>query len=244
MYAQNEIPGVIPSFNNSVIINSDRAANPLSSISRISTTKNRIGIEYSNPYLLKDLHSGSIFGSYQFKWICLGTRFSIMGNDYLQTYNQELTLAKLLAKKISIGVGFSHTFINQPNEYPDMHFYSPSMGLSFAPSDKFRLSSCLKNIAISNQHVQQEFIIAFSYIIKSLSLHCQLEKYWDEKTFVDFAGEYKFKKIATVFIKTSTGKTPFCVGAEFVIAKTNISIDFSYHKYLGTTPGTDFYKEW
>jgi len=228
------------------IINSERAYNPISGISPIALNQNRLGISYSNRYLLKETNTFLGFGSYNFKFISIGFSANYFGNQAFWYSTQSFLLAKKLNEKLSFGISFSHSFINQGAIYSNIHQYSPSIGISFNPMKNWKFSTALRNISHkqNSSFGYNDFVIGMSYFVKSISLHTQVEKMQNAKTQFDFMGEYDLKKKLYFLLRTSTGNEPISLGVECKLSGISMLFMFSYHTVLGSSPEVSMYKSW
>jgi len=226
------------------IINSERAYNPISGIAPISLNPNCIGISYSNRYLLKETNTFLGFGSYNFKFISVGFYANYFGNQAFWYSTQSFLLAKKLNDKLSLGVSFSHTIVDQGAQYSNFHQYAPSVGMMLKPLNKWKFSTALRNISHQQNTAYgfNDFVIGISYFVKSISIHAQVEKMQKAKTQIDFMGEYDLKKKLYFLLRTSTGNEPLSLGVECKLSGISILFIFSYHTVLGSSPEVSMYK--
>ena len=228
------------------IITSQRAYNPVLGIAPIAFNQNRVGISYSNRYLLKETNTFLGFGSYNLKFVSLGFSADYFGNQAFWNSTQRFILAKKLTEKISLGVSFSHTLINQGAQYSTIHQYAPSVAISLKPLETWQFSSALRNISHQKNTAYgfNDFVIAGTYSIKNLSLHIQLEKMQQAKTKIDVMGEYDLKKKLCFMLRTSTGNEPLSLGIDCKFLGISLFFLFSYHAQLGSSPELSMYKSW
>lgn len=237
--AQDGVAGIVASSSDAYVINSNSGINPLKSTARIAVTPSRAGIAYSSPYLLKDLHSVTMYAALKRPKFSPGMSIGAYGNAYLQMYTQQVIIARQIEKRLALGIGINHLYINYPTTYVDESYICPSIGASLDISPSLRISSNLQNIALNKHYLQQKYHAGISYTYKRLSIHCQLDVLTRQPLSVEMALEYNAHKNISTFAKTSTGKEPICLGVDLLYNNVNISFKFAYHRVLGTTPMVD-----
>jgi len=243
-FAQEQASRFIYSYSNSFIVTSTRASNPVSAISRISFATKRVGLEFRNNYWLKDVNSVAIYALLPTRIVDVGGEANYFGNEWLNATSQTLLVSKRLAKKLSLGVGFSHHFFNQAGGYPDHHFFAPSVGVSIEASSKLLFSSCFRNIAFKNDFVQQCAVVGASYKIDKFVVHGQYRNILKGNDYLDFAGEFFMNEKVALILKASTGDEPFGVGCDTRLWGVNVALECNYHKRLGASMQVDAYKQW
>lgn len=233
----------LPSRN---LINSDKVYFPNSGISQIALVSDRIGISYTNQFMIKDMNTVNGFGVYNNKYITIGGNAVFFGNGDYNISTQSIQIAKKIEKKLSIGVEFTHTMIHQPATFNSIHQYNPSIGISFKPNDKFMFSSAVKNIALNNNsHTYTEnFYLAISYFVKHFSVHGQLYKSANSSSIFTIAGEYSIANKVAFLLRLSSGNELMSFGMEYKFANISIACSFAYNNYLGVSPECTLYRKW
>ena len=244
--ASDDVPTPFYTIPAHTIINSERAYNPVSGIAPMSLNQNRLGISYSNRYLMKETNTFLGFGSYNLKYVSLGFSANYFGNQSFWYSTQSFLLAKKLNDKISVGVAFSHTIVDQGAQYSTIHQYAPSLGMSVKPMKKWQLSSVLRNISHQQtaSYGYNDFVLGLRYFVKNISIHTQVEKMQKTKTQIDFMGEYDINQKVYFLLRTSTGYEPLSLGVECKYSSISMLFMFSYHTKLGTSPEVSMYKSW
>ena len=228
------------------VINSDKAYNPLWGIAPISFTKDRLGISYSNRYLVKETNSFLAFGIQSFHYFTIAYSANYFGNDAYWYSTQSIVLAKKLSDKLSLGISFSHCFIDQGQQYKAINEFAPSIGICCKPFTHWIFTSAVRNIARrqDNAFGINDFVIAGSLLVNNFTIHSQFEKMQNNSSEFTIQGEYAIKNNHCFVLRTSSGKEPISCGFECTIQGIRMLFLYSYHIYLGSSPELSMYKSW
>ncbi len=203
------------------------------------------GINYSNPYFLKELQMQSLVFALPFRSNVFALSFEHFGSAKWRETQWAISYAKSLGDYISIGLKVDYYSIFQTEFYGNWHQWLLELSLSAKITDKLNIASSLYNVSFQkfSEHFSLPVIykLSASYKIEpNLILSLQLQKDLDFPIYYTAMADFKLTR--NIFIKTGIGIHPHkaFLGISYRLKNISCQILFSYQQNLGLQPYSHF----
>ena len=223
---------LIPRFVN---ITSQNSYNPILSIGGMPEISSRLGIVYSNRYMLKETNSILLFGCKSWKRISLGLSSDYFGiSDYWMS-SQQIIVSKKLSQTFNMGLSITNILSDNSTQKDIKDIIVPSIGLLIYPSNSWKLSCKLQNISHNSSRTEDfnTFQLSISHQINQLNFHLQFDKQYKNKQELHFFIDYICNQQLIFYFRASKSNEPIGCGIDFKGKKITYRLQFSYHSSLG-----------
>lgn len=210
--------------------------------------KTAFGFYGENRYLFKELINKAAFVALPTKSGNFGVSYNYFGYKHYNEQKVGLAYARMLGKKLSVGLQLDYFMINQAEDYGNKYLPTFEMGFQYLLTDKLVVATHVFNplnnkIAdYNNEKLSSKYRFGLLYNFnKNVIGAAEVEKNFYNNPHLRLAVEYKI--IEQITVRTGIDSEHWQNSFGFGLKLKNLVFDIgvNYHNKLGYTPNTSLH---